>query len=50
VVLDPEGFPRAAIELPSQVRPLWASGETLWAVVPDELEVPWVVRYRMRGG
>ena len=50
VVLDPEGRPRGALELPTAVRLLWLNGDTFWAVVPDELEVPWVVRYRIRPG
>jgi hypothetical protein len=49
VLLDVEGFPTAELELPSNVQPLWASGDTFWASVPDALDVPWVVRYRIRG-
>jgi|GEM_PF-697689 len=49
IVLDVEGMPRGELELPSSVRPLWARGDTLWASVPDELDVPWLVRYRLQG-
>jgi hypothetical protein len=48
VLLDREGLLRGRLELPRDVRPLWMEGDTFWAVVPDELEVPWVVRYRIR--
>jgi hypothetical protein len=48
VLLDREGLPRGALQLPHEVRVLWMEGDTFWAVVPDELEVPWIVRYRIR--
>ena len=50
IVLDPEGLPRGEVELPKTVRPLWMAGDTLWAAVTDELEIPWLVRYRIRPG
>lgn len=46
-VLDPDGRPRGRLELPADVRIVWTRGDTFWAVDPDELDVPWLVRYRM---
>jgi hypothetical protein len=48
ILLDPEGRPRGQLELPSEVRISWSRGDTFWAAVPDEYDVPWVVRYRIR--
>lgn len=50
VILDPEGTPRGSLDLPERVAPRWSRGDTLWAVVPDDLDIPWVVRYEIRGG
>jgi hypothetical protein len=47
LVLDTEGRPRGQLELPSDLRIVWSRGDTFWAVDPDELDVPWVVRYRI---
>lgn len=49
VLLDPDGRPRGRLELPSDVRILWSRGDTFWAMDPDELDVPWLVRYTLRG-
>jgi hypothetical protein len=45
VILDAGGGPRGGLELPANVDPLWHRNGVLWATVPDELDVPWVVRY-----
>jgi hypothetical protein len=50
VLLDDNGLPRSELRLPANVRVLWASGDRFWAVVPDDLEVPWIVRYRITDG
>jgi hypothetical protein len=50
IVLDDEGRPRGALDLPADVRIVWSRGDTLWAVSPDENDVPWLVRYRIRPG
>ncbi len=50
VVLDAADRPRGRLELPEAVQVRWARGDLFWAVVPDELEVPWLVRYRIGGG
>jgi hypothetical protein len=47
VLLDPEGRPRGKIDLPENVQVRWNRGDVFWAVVPDEYEVPWVVRFEM---
>jgi hypothetical protein len=46
-VLHPDGGPLGRLELPAAARPLRASVDTLWASVPDDLEVPWLVGYRI---
>jgi hypothetical protein len=47
VVLTPQGDVVGEVELPPQSRPLWSDGEIIWAAVPDDLDVPWLVRYRI---
>jgi hypothetical protein len=47
ILLRPDGRLRGEVELPATARPLWSHGETLWAAVSDELDVPWLVRYRI---
>jgi hypothetical protein len=47
-VLDPDGTTRGNVELPARARVLWARGDVVWAAVPDELDVPWLVRFRLR--
>jgi len=50
LILDPEGRPRGQLELPSNMRIRWSRGDTFWAVEPDELDVPWLVRFRLSPG
>jgi hypothetical protein len=47
VLVEPDGGLRGVVSLPSGVRPMWSHGDTLWAVEPDEVDVPWVVRFRI---
>lgn len=47
IVLDPDGEPRGRLELPRRVRILWHSGDVIHASVPDDFDVPWLVRYRL---
>lgn len=47
LVLDTEGRPRGEVELPANVTVRWSRGDVLWASVPDDLDVPWLVRYRL---
>ncbi len=49
VILDANGFPAGRLSLPETAQPRWASGDVLWAAEPDQLEVPWLVRYRISG-
>lgn len=48
-VVEADGTPRGSVTLPPRARLLWARGDTVWAAVPDDLDVPWLVRYRLRG-
>jgi hypothetical protein len=48
IVLNPDGLPRGELELPSNTRISWIEGDLIWAVVPGEFDVPWLVRYRIR--
>jgi hypothetical protein len=50
LIMDAGGRPRGLLELPSNLRIVWSRGDTFWAVEPDELEVPWVVRFRIQPG
>ena len=47
VLLDREGLPLGQLELPSAFSLMWSSGSTFWGVEPDDLDIPWLVRYRM---
>lgn len=47
VVLDRDGAVRGAVQLPARARPLWSRGAIMWASVPDEMDVPWLVSYRV---
>ena len=47
LILDAEGRPRGRLEVPANIRIRWSSGDFFWATVPDEYDVPWVVRYRI---
>lgn len=49
-VLDPDDVPVGELEIPRGTRLGWSDGEILWAIEPDELEVPWLVGYRIVGG
>jgi hypothetical protein len=47
ILLSSDGEPRGVLELPGAARMLWSRADTMWAAVPDELDVPWLVRYRI---
>ena len=50
-VLDPEGEVRGGVELPrTGLRILRLHGDDVWASVADDLDVPWLVRYRLVPG
>ncbi|MEX0891964.1 MAG: hypothetical protein WEB88_07305, partial [Gemmatimonadota bacterium] len=48
IVFGPEGDPRGRFTLPRNASISWASGDEFVVVERDELDVPWVVRYRLR--
>lgn len=48
VVVDGEGVVTGRFRLPAGARPMWTDGRTVWVSEPDELEVPWLVRYRLQ--
>jgi hypothetical protein len=50
LVLGPEGEPRGRFTLPRNATISWASGNEFVVVERDELDVPWVVRYRLSPG
>ena len=51
IVLDVDGLPVGEVHLPREGFSIaWSDSETLWAIEPDALEVPWLVRYRIVGG
>jgi hypothetical protein len=50
LVLDTDGTPVGQLELPDRAGLQWSSGDTFWLSEPDELDVPWLVRYRLSGG
>ena len=49
VLLDPEGLPLGQLELPGGFWLMWSSGDSFWGMEPDDLDIPWLVRYRMEG-
>lgn len=50
VLLDAEGMPRGELDLAPGARPLWNEEDVVWVSEPDELDVPWLVKYRIEGG
>lgn len=44
LLLDPDLTPRGRLLLPVRMEPRHIDGSTVWAVEPDELDVPWLVR------
>jgi hypothetical protein len=47
ILLDVDGLPRGEVVLPRGARPVWARGDAFFTVELDELDVPWLVRYRI---
>ncbi len=46
-LLDPQGNPRGRVNLPVRLRPAWSNGDVLWGVLPDNDDVPWLVKFRI---
>lgn len=49
VVVGPDGTLRGIVSLPGSAEIEWSEGDKLWTVERDELDVPWLVRYRLAG-
>jgi hypothetical protein len=47
ILVAADGEPIGSIDLPRRATLHWASGTTVWAAVPDDVDVPWLVRYRL---
>ncbi|MGH7574529.1 MAG: hypothetical protein ACREM1_05280 [Longimicrobiales bacterium] len=47
LLIAPDGSPRGMLEVPRAAQPRWIRGDIVWASVPDEFDVPWLVRYRL---
>jgi len=47
LVLSPDGTARGELTLPARRRIAWSSGDTVWMVEPDDVDVPWLVKYQM---
>lgn len=47
LVLEEDGSPLARVDAPDGLRILLADRSTLWGVETDELDVPYIVRYRL---
>lgn len=47
ILLEPDGRIRGELHLSPNAVPLWHRGDEVWASVPDEMDVPWLVRYRI---
>lgn len=46
-VIGADGELVGTVELDRKQNPMWSDGQTLFTVVRDELDVPWLVRYAM---
>jgi hypothetical protein len=49
VLLDATGLLLGELELPAGFRLMWSRSDAVWGVELDELDVPWLVRYRIDG-
>lgn len=47
VVLDVDGRPRGELQLPEKTRIAWSRGSHMIVTYLDDLDVPWLVRYRI---
>lgn len=47
LMLDPDGRPVGELVAPRGLTFAWSSGDEVWAIDRDELDVPWLVRYRL---
>jgi hypothetical protein len=49
IVIGANGSLLGEVELPVGIRLWYAKDDLVWASLPDELDVPWLVSYRVRG-
>jgi hypothetical protein len=47
IILGRDGDVLGQLVLPATLRLHWSRGNELWGALPDELDVPWLVRYRL---
>lgn len=47
LLVAPDGEPMGAIDLPRRAIVHWSSGAEMWVELPDEYDVPWMIRYRI---
>lgn len=47
IILNPDGSARGVVDLPRRATLHWMNGDVAWAAVPDDVDVPWLVRYRV---
>lgn len=47
IVIDADGIARGTLALPRRATIHQVSGDVLWLVEPDDMDVPWLVRYRI---
>ncbi len=47
ILIGPDGTPRGRLTLPIRMSLYHSDGSDLWAVDPDEYDVPWLVRLRI---
>lgn len=48
LLVGADGDARGIIDLPREATVHWSDGSVFWAVEQDELEIPWLVKYRQR--
>lgn len=49
VLVGPEGHLHGRVGIPRNATIHWSSGDLALVVVPDDFDVPWLIRYRLRG-
>ena len=47
LLVDVDGEPLGRVVLGAEDRPLWNHGDEFWVSEPDDIGVPWLVRYRI---
>jgi hypothetical protein len=47
MVLGADGRARGELNVPKSVDLAWSGGDTVWGIERDDLDVPWLVRYRI---